>query len=463
MEDTNKNKMETKELIKPEEKSIHELVKKSRSLKDLEFKSHRELLEPIEVFTQEGLLIEDPEVLKILEDIPVSSIEGIERFPDAGWRFALKQRNSISFSKIIVKDLFEVGFKILLKKSTIRNFYETTETLYRDIESGEVFNYIGDSMLYHEEWGVFCYLRFDNQIILKQTLEEKLSNSDTQLIEGISIDSSFSTSWGVYECDGLFFYNTEKQEKIILENVRKKSIRQAYTKSSYENNSGTLYLVVSTVDGFGLKEYDLTPTKIDFDKHYNDDFKEYNDLIVSGLSKKNSKGIVLLHGIKGSGKTTYIKYLTTLSKYINKKFIFIPSDLAPKLSDPSFIKLVMQFPNSIFIVEDAEIILRPRSENQPNSAVSTILNLGDGLLSDCLNTQFIFTFNTELSKVDSALTREGRLIASYEFTKLSLDKSKALTGDDTLTEELTLAEALFRDSNYGKAKRTKKKKVGFGS
>jgi hypothetical protein len=46
-----------------------------------------------------------------------------------------------------------------------------------------------------------------------------------------------------------------------------------------------------------------------------------------------------------------------------------------------------------------------------------------------LNLQIICTFNTDLTNVDEALLRKGRLIAKYEFKALAEQKSQALSND----------------------------------
>jgi len=73
-----------------------------------------------------------------------------------------------------------------------------------------------------------------------------------------------------------------------------------------------------------------------------------------------------------------------------------------------------------------------------------LLNISDGLLSDCLNVQIVCTFNSELSFVDSALLRKGRLIAKYEFGKLHLSKARALSKhlglEQTINKPMTLSE-----------------------
>ena len=60
------------------------------------------------------------------------------------------------------------------------------------------------------------------------------------------------------------------------------------------------------------------------------------------------------------------------------------------------------------------------------SALSNLLNLGDGLLSDALSVNVICTFNSGLKKIDDAILRKGRLLARYEFKELEVMKARAL-------------------------------------
>jgi len=79
-----------------------------------------------------------------------------------------------------------------------------------------------------------------------------------------------------------------------------------------------------------------------------------------------------------------------------------------------------------------------------NNNVSNLLNISDGLLSDCLNVQIICTFNSGLNLVDSALLRKGRLIARYEFGKLDVRKAQKLSEHlgfhQAIVKPMTLAE-----------------------
>ena len=59
--------------------------------------------------------------------------------------------------------------------------------------------------------------------------------------------------------------------------------------------------------------------------------------------------------------------------------------------------------------------------------------------------QIIATFNCDLTTIDPALLRKGRLIANHQFDKLDLESSRILSeklgyGTDGVTEPMTLAE-----------------------
>ena len=111
--------------------------------------------------------------------------------------------------------------------------------------------------------------------------------------------------------------------------------------------------------------------------------------------------------------------------------------------DPEFIDLLIDNPDTVLIIEDAERIIMDRRAHG-SSAVSALLNISDGLLADFLNVQMICTFNSPLTTVDSALMRKGRLIARYEFGKLSVKKAQRLSdhlGFEALIDRpMTVAE-----------------------
>ncbi len=213
-------------------------------------------------------------------------------------------------------------------------------------------------------------------------------------------------------------------------------------------NRPDISLIVNGDYGIETKSIEISKNKLNIDDNYNSDFKDIHKNIFKRLSLKNDKGLVLLHGKPGTGKTSYIRYLIASLK---KQVIFLPPDMATIITNPAFISFLLDNPNSVLVIEDAENIVIDR-ENDGNSSVSALLNISDGLLSDCLNIQIICTFNTDISKIDSALMRKGRLIAKYEFKELEIEKAQALSdkiGFKTIVNEpMSLASIYNQDENF---------------
>lgn len=207
-------------------------------------------------------------------------------------------------------------------------------------------------------------------------------------------------------------------------------------------------IITQSTYGLDLKSLAIKPTELDIDLYYNSDFKAVDAVIKERLSKDNEKGIVLLHGLPGTGKTTYLRHLIGGLK---KKILFVSPGVAGNLMNPEFMDLLLDNPNAVLIIEDAENIIMDRRYSSMSS-VSNLLNISDGLLSDCLNVQIICTFNSAVNMVDEALMRKGRLIARYEFGKLDTAKAQMLSNhlgfDQLISKPMTLAEITNPDENF---------------
>ena len=187
---------------------------------------------------------------------------------------------------------------------------------------------------------------------------------------------------------------------------------------------------------------------------------EVHQVILKRLSKKDDKGLVLLHGKPGTGKTSYIRYLLSMVK---KSVIFLPPNMASQITNPDLMSTLIDNSNSIFVIEDAENIVINREKNE-SSPVSAILNVSDGLLSDCLNIQIICSFNTDISQVDSALMRKGRLIAKYEFKELATEKAQLLSqklGFATLIDSQMTLTAIYNQEETDFQPIKKRNPIGF--
>jgi hypothetical protein len=207
-----------------------------------------------------------------------------------------------------------------------------------------------------------------------------------------------------------------------------------------------------------IKNYDL-----DLNENYNDDFLPVHNKIktwAEDFKARNNK-LVLLHGVPGSGKTNYIKYI--LNSITSSKKIYIPPYLVNSMADPAFFPIIKREKESIIIIEDAEKILINREDSADNSIISILLNLCDGIMADVLNFKIIATFNTDEDKIDAALKRKGRMFLKYKFDSLSEEKTKhlfnKLYGEAPPKKKMTLAEIYNDENEFGEKK--EKKSIGF--
>jgi len=239
-----------------------------------------------------------------------------------------------------------------------------------------------------------------------------------------------------------------------------REIAEKYMVAKTKSNSNKINFIIKNTNGFFLKSFKFSETEVNIDDHYNDDFKPIHENIVKRLNNKNDKGIVLLHSDPGAGKSTYIKHLTTL---VDKKFIFMSADMVSFISSPELIPFLSDHPNTVLVIEEAENILRQRSEHS-GQAIGNILNLGDGLLAEAFNIQVIATFNCKIDDIDKALLRKGRMIAKYNFQNLSIEKTNNLLkkiGFDYISDvPMSLADIFnINDEDFNDKKTTKK--IGF--
>lgn len=181
------------------------------------------------------------------------------------------------------------------------------------------------------------------------------------------------------------------------------------------------------------------PESYSIEKCYNDDFLKYHETIVDTLNK-NESGLYLFHGDPGTGKTTYIKHLSSLVK---RDIIYVPTAFIESLADPSFLPALLNKKHSVLVIEDAEKALLAR-EPGDSSVVSAILNITDGIMADVFNIAIIATYNCPRQSIDKALLRKGRLKVEYQFGKLKKDKAqkiaKSLKSSLEITSDTTLAD-----------------------
>jgi hypothetical protein len=154
------------------------------------------------------------------------------------------------------------------------------------------------------------------------------------------------------------------------------------------------------------------------------------DHIVSELALSNPRcggRLSILTGPPGTGKTYLLEGL--MDAYPWARYVIFPPSLISELTAPDMLRILLpdddgddpfiyrrsrisnkddHYSPLVLLIEDADQALVARmADNLP--AISTLLNLADGILGRCLDVRIIATSNAKVSDVDKALIRPGRI------------------------------------------------------
>jgi SpoVK/Ycf46/Vps4 family AAA+-type ATPase len=256
------------------------------------------------------------------------------------------------------------------------------------------------------------------------------------------VDFSVDKMHHVFRGFQIQFLPEKKEEVEELVELVEKSMMKKISEASLQmicKSNGSFYLTPITIK---------KPLITDIKLHYGEEFEETHNTILKSLKCEESHGLILLHGLPGSGKTHYIRYL--IQEFTDKQLIYVPPDMTSSISTPEFFPFMLQNKDSILIIEDAENIIKSREDKTSTTqSVANLLNLSDGLLGDSLHQPIIATFNCEINSIDSALLRKGRLICQHEFSKLSVENAQKLSNQlgfsTKIVEPMTLADIYGQD------------------
>jgi hypothetical protein len=152
-------------------------------------------------------------------------------------------------------------------------------------------------------------------------------------------------------------------------------------------------------------------------------FKSINKL--TKKINKNNKGLSILLGERGTGKTSIINYIF---EKVNKNIIYIPNNVIEHtINNPEFKSLLKNYKNSLLVIDDCEVIFND-IYTRSNIITSNLLQMIDGIDSDEIDVNFLLIFNCEdESEIDENLLDCNNLIDIIYFDFLTKEESNNLS------------------------------------
>jgi hypothetical protein len=252
-----------------------------------------------------------------------------------------------------------------------------------------------------------------------------------KLSEGISLSfiRHLSESEGEVVGEFQFYYKDESSDQIlkIVEqlNILSESDSKSGDKTTKEGSLFTLLL--SNQQESPLTEIPLIPLEIDDSNlaYY------YEDSILSSFENlkqkidNRAKGISIIYGPRGVGKTHMI---TSLCRRLSKNCYFIPINMCESVfTNPEFRKFFYENTNSVFVMDDSEIVVSKSIYDRSTSLINSIIQIVDGMESNLFNSHIILCVNSKnLSDIDDSIVGSNNIMDIINVTHLSKEKTKNL-------------------------------------
>lgn len=352
-------------------------------------------------------------------------------------------------------------------KSDVLSFLLKNGSLIYSSCTGNLKNLLKDTFSFKSGTIIFEYKDIFIKIMVKDEVDESNSTSfvstDGEIVEFSSIikeENQKENSKKTYEMVIIYTSN--------IEDLHLKDFEQFIAKQ--ESSKIHLY-VKNRYDEYVFDPIDMKiPDDINIELNYGSKFVSVEKQIIERLNNDDN-GLYMFHGAPGAGKSTFLKYLTTK---VNKDFIYIPATMIESfVNDPTTFSSLLKKKNSVLILEDAEkAIVKRMGDNYDSSAVTSLLNLSDGILGDVLRCPLVITYNCPKQDIDDALRRKGRLQVDYEFGPLDIEDAKKLAKhlgfskkeiEENITKNMVIADIynLTKKTEMNENKK-EEKRIGFG-
>jgi hypothetical protein len=220
--------------------------------------------------------------------------------------------------------------------------------------------------------------------------------------------------------DVIFFYKNESDEEFIEKIISGICNCVIDYEKDTINKFNTMSLTSNSIE---LEPFSVDVDSIEIEGRYNEDTIKKSEKLQKKIRKSN-KGLSVLCGDRGVGKTTLAKHICSK---IDRMTIFIPNNMVDlTINGPEFKNFVKKFEKLLIVIDDCEFM----SNNQlirMNPFSNNIIQLVDGFLSDNLNLQVILIFNDLEEDIDENILDCNSLLDVIEVDDLDSELATELS------------------------------------
>ena len=222
--------------------------------------------------------------------------------------------------------------------------------------------------------------------------------------------------------DIVFFYKSQDNSKKVQSIIEELNDCLVDFCEEETNNLNTISL--SAQSGLEIEPIELDDDFDNFDNYYSTNTNKSVEKLIKKI-KKSNKGLSVLYGERGTGKTSVINYIASK---LDRIVIFIPNNLIEHtINNPDFRKFIKKFHKPVIVLDDCESTLSDYY-NRTTITTTNILQMVDGFLSDTMEVNVICIFNTDdEDDIDEALLESNSLIDVIEFEYLSGEEAEELS------------------------------------
>lgn len=195
-----------------------------------------------------------------------------------------------------------------------------------------------------------------------------------------------------------------------------------------DKKDGPIFSLAKTSRGYEFNRIGTAGSSI-IRENYTPEVLSAYDHVLQDLNAPVPCGrLSIFSGPPGTGKTFLLRAL--LGSVHNATFVLIPGQLMAEIGSPEILPALAEVKDEvdgpiILVAEDGDMCLVGRSAENMNS-ISTLLNLGDGILGSVLDVRVVLTTNAQKVEMDPATMRKGRLCRHVEVGGVSVPQAQEI-------------------------------------